>query len=221
MSTVLSTKILTAAQKELLLHAGLGVVAHNFIQTVALEMDAKIRFKNMIFTSQNAVHYFFNTKNTCIENPTEISTFCVGSKTKAALEKKGVKVIEKAENASDLAKKLSKRYKNDQFSFICGKQRRDELPDMLTSNAIVFEEYHVYDTLLNPITIPRSFDGLLFYSPSAVKSYTSANPIGLQTCFCIGSTTASEASKHTTNTILATTPTIENVIVQAVKHLKL
>ena len=83
---------------------------------------------------------------------------------------------------------------------------------------IQFKEIEVYKTSLNPQRFPQEFEGVLFFSPSAVQSFTAKNQLKETTAFCIGNTTAAEAQKHTNNIIIATKPTIENVIVQVVNY---
>ncbi len=212
-STILSTKKLSAAQKELLLNTGLGFVEYEAITIELLEITIKHTIQNAIFTSKNAVKAIKNY-GMIISN-----CFCVGDTTKKLLEENGLNVVETAQNASDLAKIIIKKYKNDSFLFVCGNLRRDELPDLLKQNKIEVKEQIVYKTHLKSNKFNRMFDGILFFSPSAIQSYVSENKIEESILFCIGNTTASEARKHTDNIIVANQPTVENVIVQAVKHL--
>ncbi|EZH72475.1 uroporphyrinogen-III synthase [Aquimarina atlantica] len=210
--TILSTKKLSAAQKELLLNTGLGFVEYEAITIELLEITVKHTIQNAIFTSKNAVKAI-KSVGMIISN-----CFCVGDNTKKLLEENGLNVVETAQNASDLAKIIIKKYKNDSFLFFCGNLRRDELPDLLKQNNVEVKEQIVYKTQLKSNKFTRSFDGILFFSPSGIQSYTSENKIGKSISFCIGNTTASEAKKHTDNIIVANKPTVENVIVQAVKH---
>lgn len=214
MRTVLSTKKLSTAQKELLLNSGIGYVAYNAIEIELLDIHFSREIKNAIFTSKNAVLAIQNLEFR-IQN-----CYCVGEKTKRLLEKNGQKVKENAENASDLAKIILKKYKNEQFLFLCGNLRRDELPSILKENNIELKEKIVYKTYLNSKKLNRIFDGVLFFSPSGVQSYVSENAISNSVAFCIGSTTASEAKKYSKNIIVANKPTVENIIVQAVKYFK-
>ena len=94
----------------------------------------------------------------------------------------------------------------------------------MKENKIAYEEIQVYKTVLIPKKFERQFDAILFFSPSGVKSYFSNNsPIegGTGGCLavCIGTTTASEAKKHTENVVIANNTTIESVIAKAVKIL--
>ncbi|TPN87994.1 uroporphyrinogen-III synthase [Aquimarina algicola] len=209
--TILSTKKLTIAQKELFLNAGIGVVDFDAITIDLIAFEAKSDIKNVIFTSKNAVKAIQNAKIK-IEN-----CFCVGDNTRKLLETNGYNVLETAQNAADLAKIIVENYTKESFTFFCGNIRRDDLPKYLLNNTIAVEEITVYTTHLKAKKIDRSFDGILFFSPSGIQSYTTVNRID-SVAFCIGNTTASEANKHTDQIIIANKPTVENVIVQAVKY---
>ncbi len=80
--------------------------------------------------------------------------------------------------------------------FFCGDQRLDILPDNLKKNGIELIELIVYDTILNPVKIDDQPDIILFFSPTAVKSFFALNEISSGTAiFAMGTTTA-EALKH-------------------------
>lgn len=211
-SSILSTKKLSTTQKELLLNSGIGFVEYNAIEIELLDVDFNQNIENAIFTSKNAVKALQNLEFE-IQN-----CFCVGDNTKKLLEGNGLKVTEIAQNASDLGEIISKNYKNEQFFFFCGNLRRDELPSILKENNVKLDEIVVYRTHKKSKKFDRTFNGILFFSPSAVQSYVSNNIIDNSMVFCIGNTTASEAKKYTNNIIVANKPTVENVIVQAVKY---
>ena len=214
MPTILSTKKLSVAQKELLLNTGLGFVEYDAIRIEFIETSIDYTIQNAIFTSKNAVKaiqdFGMNISN----------CFCVGENTKKLLQEHDLNVVETAQNASDLAKTIIENYKNESFLFLCGNLRRNELPDLLKQNNVDVKEKVVYKTHLKSNKFNRQFDGILFFSPSGIQSYVSENTIGESIVFCIGNTTASEAKKHTENSIVANKPTVENVIVQAVKYFK-
>jgi len=212
--SILSTKKLTLAQKELVLNANIGFVVYDAIRIELLKISDAITIKNAIFTSKNAIKAILNSKIT-ISN-----CFCVGENTKKLLEENGYKVVETAQNASELAKIIVKKYKMELFYFFCGNLRRDELPDFLRENKVVCKEKIVYKTHQNLKKFDRDFDGVLFFSPSGIQSYVAENRIKKSVSFCIGNTTASEAKKYTDRIVIANKPTVENVIVQAVKYFK-
>ena len=218
MKTVLSTKMLSLSQKELFLNSGLGLVEYDALKIEFLNVKIPLDYTNYIFTSKNAVKAFL--KQTKELDIPKFNTFCVGEKTKALLEENGLKVVEIAENASELAENIIKRHQNETFVFLCGNKRRNELPDMLTKNNVQYKELEIYRTNLNPKRFQRDFDGILFFSPSGIRSYLLENTIENSTLFCIGETTAAEAQKHSKNIIIANKPTVENVLVQAINHFR-
>ncbi len=213
MITVLATKSRSLWQKERLLHAKIGVVSYDAIQIDFLPYAYKGSIKNAIFTSQNAVRSVFRDQKSTISN-----CFCVGEKTKALLEENGQKVIKMAQNASELAKFVVKNYKNEVFTFFHGNLKRAELPLALEENNISFNSVEVYRTTLVPKRFNRTFNGILFFSPSAVQSFMLENSMQDQIAFCIGNTTAEALKKHTNSICIANKPTIENTIVQVIKY---
>jgi len=211
-STILSTKKLSLAQQELLLNSGTNYVAYDAVKINFLDFKITREVENYIFTSQNAVHSFL--KKTRLKKP----VFCVGDKTKLLLETKGFTVVETASNSLILAKKIVENYKNSSFLHFTGNLRRQELPDYLIKNTVKYFETKAYESLLIEKQFKQHFDGLLFFSPSGVQSFTTQNKINDAIAFCIGKTTATEAQKHTKNIKIANKPSVENVIVQAIKY---
>lgn len=219
MATILSTKILAENQKQLILNSGIGLVEYDAI-SIGFDnssLDAPIP-RNLIFTSQNGVKGFFSQYPEF--QTRELNVFCVGDKTKAEIEKNGYAVNASANSSKKLADLIVKNFKEKEFLYVCGSMRREELPEILKKENIALKELKVYTTSLNPKKFNSSFDGILFFSPSGVKSYCKENDLNSSTAFCIGETTAAEARKYTQNIIIANKPSIENVIVQAVKKYK-
>lgn len=215
MPTLLSTKKLSTSQKQLLLNSGLGLVEYDAIKIEFIDFTPEDpTFENAIVTSKNSAKAILKY-NLEIEK-----CFCVGLQTANSLRENGYHIAEIADYGADLAQKIAKNHQNENFTFFCGNKRRDELPAILTENNIRFSEIEVYRTTLNLKVFQQEFDGLLFFSPSAVKSYTAKNKMKDSIAFCIGKTTTSEAEKYTSKIITATKPSIENVVVQAVKYFK-
>ncbi|WP_034918136.1 uroporphyrinogen-III synthase [Gillisia sp. CAL575] len=220
MATLLSTKILAENQKQLILNSGIGLVEYDAI-SIGFDnssLDAPIP-RNLIFTSQNGVKGFFTQYPEF--QTRELNIFCVGDKTKLEIEKNGYSVVASADSSKELALKIVNEFSEKQFLYLCGSKRREELPKILNNKNIAIQELKVYTTSLNPKKFIRNFDGVLFFSPSGVQSYCQENDLNSSIAFCIGETTAAEAKKHTQNIIIANKPSIENVIVQAVKKYKI
>tara|TARA_Y100000815_G_scaffold275806_1_gene318117 strand:+ start:27647 stop:28300 length:654 start_codon:yes stop_codon:yes gene_type:complete len=211
--TVLSTKKLSLSQKELLLNAGLCLVEYDAIKIEFLPFEAPNTIKNAIFTSQNAVRSV-EGKNLSFEN-----TFCVGKKTEALLTKNNKNVIKMSQNASELAHFIQKNYQNEAFWFFSGSKRRDEIPASFKNSKNTLFEVKTYKTTLNSVKFDQKWDGILFFSPSGVSSFTEKNTLGNSTIFCIGETTASEAKKFSQNIIVANATSVESVIAKVAKTL--
>lgn len=222
MKAILSTKRLKLNQKGLLLNAGFSYVEFSAIKIIPIPVEVPNIVENAIFTSQNAVS---NVVNSAIEIK---NCFCVGEKTKALLEKNGIKVQKSAEYGSELAEYIVENHKNESFYFFCGNIRKDDIPTTLKNSEIELKEIVVYKTELNLQKFDRKFDGILFFSPSAVQSFMKGNRIenneipSIQNVplFCIGKTTMEEAKKYSDNVIMSNSTTVESVIAKAAKYLK-
>jgi len=216
--TILSTKILTPSQKHILNNAQVAVQDYEAIKIKFKITDIDPNFSNVIFTSQNTVKAFLKIIADQKLNSLSYSAFCVGSKTKSLLEKNGINVLEMAHYGTDLANILIKKHPNKTFLFLCGDKRRPELPSYLIKHKVTFKEQVVYQNTPNPLTFASNFDGVLFFSPSGVESYSIKNDIKNNIAFCIGTTTAAEAQKHTNNIIISNTPTVESVLEKVIEY---
>ncbi|MXN92740.1 uroporphyrinogen-III synthase [Flavobacterium sp. Sd200] len=212
MIRVLSTKKLLPNQKQYLLNAGLAVLEADFIGIEYLDFSIEHITPNLIFTSGNAFKSFLLSDD--VGKFKDSAVFCVGRKTKELIEKSGYSVLAYADNAGELANIIINDYRDESFTFFCGSQRLNILPDALKQADVEFTEAEVYQTVLTPHKITSHLDGILFFSPSAVESYLSANAITTETCFCIGATTAAALKGITNNVVVANKPSVENVIVQ-------
>jgi uroporphyrinogen-III synthase len=213
---ILSTKKLAVNQKQFLLNAGLAVIEADFISIHTKPFEPDVVHPNLIFTSQNAFRSFLaNTESSRFSNR---NIFCVGSKTKEVIERYGFKIVAVADYATLLADLICKEYSSESFTFFSGSLRRDTLPEALANAQITFNEVMVYETVLSPHKIIADVNGILFFSPSGVESYLKENVITRQTCFCIGTTTAEALKDKNCTIVVADKPTVENVIVKAVKY---
>ncbi len=87
--------------------------------------------------------------------------------------------------------------------FFCGDQRRDELPGKLKEHGIGVDEIIVYKTAAKPQQILEHYDGITFFSPSAVDSFFSVNKINKDTVlFAIGKTTAERIKTYSKNKVI-------------------
>ena len=99
--------------------------------------------------------------------------FCLEGKTKetvlnSLLPKKNI--IATAENAETLSQKIIEHGVKE-IIFFCGDKRRNDLPDGLKKAGIIVHEVVVYETLEVPAIAAGDIDGILFFSPSAVRKF--------------------------------------------------
>jgi uroporphyrinogen-III synthase len=155
----------------------------------------------VVFTSRNAVEAVVTELDGYQPN---WQIFCMGHATREAVEKFFQKnaVAGTAVKAIELAEDVIKKTDADEVIFFCGNQRRNELIDALKAADLEVNEVIVYQTTAVPQKIDKKYDGILFFSPSAVKSYFQKNKPGKQTVlFAIGDTTGKELSHYSNNKI--------------------
>lgn len=213
---ILSTKKLKSNQKNFLLNAGFSVIEADFIKISLLPFQLKSHPTLLLLTSQNAVESVLNNEKSAILKT--IPAICVGIKTKQLLETNGFKVLAMEEYAQRLVPIIQKDFSKEHIAFFAGNLRREVLPKAMQEKNILFDEYLVYQNNETPVKIESKIDGLLFYSPSGVKSYLKQNTIDNQMCFCIGTTTADALQGVTKNVVIANKQTIENVIIQCINY---
>jgi uroporphyrinogen-III synthase len=99
-------------------------------------------------------------------------------------------LIATADNAQQLGQRLIDDGVRD-VVFFCGNIRRDELPNKIRSEGGDMEEVVVYETEELPEKLTKDYDGILFFSPSAVQAFYQHNqPAKHTVLFAIGKTTA-------------------------------
>jgi len=195
-----------------------------------------------IFTSKNAVHsivdhylhadgksYYggWNNLLQTTENSYHMPGWyvhCLNGGTKEAVNtcEDLFRIESTAPDVGDIAELVSLRqHPATPVVFFCGNIRRDVLPEKLTTLGIDFEEVIVYDTFENRLPAStKPYDGMLFFSPSAVRSYFSVNMLPEKTiCFAIGETTAGELARYTSNKVIVSTQqSIKHVVQTAINY---
>ncbi|WP_160713934.1 uroporphyrinogen-III synthase [Chitinophaga solisilvae] len=170
-----------------------------------------------IFTSAHAVQilddFYLQPARFTIRNP----VCCISGNTRKTVTTRfpDCPVIADAAYGKDLAAAIIRTGHIREVNFFCGNQRRDELPEMLQQAGIQVNEMVIYENVPTPAVTAEKYDGILFFSPSAVKSFFSANTLPPETvCFAIGSTTAAALKSHTDNNIIMSHDTMEVSMVQ-------
>lgn len=210
-TTIYSSKTLSSGQKDLFANT-VKVESSDFVKTTPNRIKPsllKASHEHVIITSKNGVEAILNN---CHRDDLKFKNiYCVGRRTKKLIEQKIGPVNVSAKNAKSLAETLLPVLENGKVTYFCSDIRMDDLINVLTKNNITVNEIVAYSTKLEAPTLPKSIEGVLFYSPSTIQSFLVNNP---PTCvaYCIGESTAKEARKHFENIRTAKIPTVESVI---------
>ena len=186
----------------------LSFIETDLIKSIETQREIKKAFQQkitVVFTSMNAVDAV-TAASEALQPDWRI--FCIGNTTnKLVKENFGEAAIAgTAASAEDLANLISEEKISGNVIFFCGNQRRDELPDILRNNDIKVKEIVVYKTVHIPHKIDKEYQGILFFSPSAVQSFFSTNKLPDTTIlFAIGKTTANEIMQYSPNKIIMST----------------
>lgn len=221
---ILSTRPLPAPLLKEAATLGIHIDCLSFIdtepvrnETLAQQIKA-IAAQNtaVAFTSMNAVeavcHYLTQKPHWRI--------YAIGNTTKQLAEAQLGPVWDTAANAGALADSLIRNGETS-VTFFCGDIRLDELPSRLKDAGVALEEIMVYHTIPLPHQIDKPYDGILFYSPSAVHAFFSNNGTLPQSTelFAIGPTTAAALNTYTNNRIyVAGSPSKEQLVRELMEH---
>ncbi len=149
-----------------------GIPSKEFRQSRVNILD----YSAVIFTSRQAVdHYFRIAKEVRADIPEDMKYFCISESTAYYLQNyiqfRKRKVFHGKQTFADLMTVI-KKHKDDKYLFPCSEIHKQDIPDALKKEGIEFEKAVIYRTLacdLSKIDI-ESYDMLVFFSPSGVKS---------------------------------------------------
>jgi uroporphyrinogen-III synthase len=171
-----------------------------------------------VFTSMNAVQALAAFLKPASRN---WKVFCLGNTTrKLVAELFGEDSIAgTAASASGLARQMLEAEVREAF-FFCGDQRREELPAALRKEGVDLKEIVVYRTVATAHLVEKPYDGISFFSPSAVHSFFSLNQPGPATVlFAIGETTASAIREYSNNELITGLhPDKESLLEEAIAY---
>lgn len=178
-----------------------------------------------VFTSSNAVTAVRKYLHEYINHlPPHWKIFCLSGKTKDVLtantEIFGT-IEATASSATELAQQVIEHGVKE-LLFFCGDRRRDELPMLLQNAGIIVHEVVVYEVEEIPAVVTDDYEAVLFFSPSAVESFFSANQLKKNTvCFAIGQTTAASIKQATQNELfISKEPTQEALLDEVITYFK-
>lgn len=191
---VLCTRELSPALVEAAAVKGVVIDSLSFIAIEPLRsFEVPGAAEVVIFTSVNAVEAVEGVEGGSWK------IFCIeGATRRKAAERFGeAAIVATAGSAAELAEAIIREGWVKAAWFFCGDLRREELPARLKEAGLEVHEVVVYRTRLTPRKIGREYDGIVFFSPSAVESFFSVNRLPAQTeLFAIGGTTAAAIRQY-------------------------
>jgi uroporphyrinogen-III synthase len=226
---ILSTRILDQSQIRKLEQAGISISAMSFIEIEYLkDRTLSAAIKDLakkpaisVFTSLNAIEAIRDIPGV---KKAAWKIFCTGSTTKKLAEEifGEEAILSVAENAAELADQIVRFNPAGEIQFFCGNQRREELPAILSAHHYKIREWVVYHTSEHPRTIDKEYGAILFFSPSGVRGFYSANQTRAGTVlFAIGETTAREISAFSNNElVISKKSSIENLVDEVICFFK-
>jgi uroporphyrinogen-III synthase len=212
---VLSTRPLSGALIEVARSKGIAIDVMPFIATASVADEEllrplKERRLTVVFTSANAVE--------AVGGGGDWKVYCLSGATRRAAEEKfgEAAIVAVADSAAELAQKIV----DDGVKavcFFCGDLRREELPAIFRRAGIGYKDIVVYTTTATPHKMEDDYDGILFFSPSAVESYLSMNAVPEGTVlFAIGRTTAAALKGY--NVVVSERPEAGALLDKVTEH---
>jgi uroporphyrinogen-III synthase len=196
---IISTRVLPENLKDQISSEGYELIERDFIEVVSLDASG-IEIENdiVMVSSKNAIEGFDLLGR---------RIYCVGEKTKEAVEGAGGEVVRVFEGSRGMAEFVGGLGLN--ATFICGVRRMKSVEEVFEESELQIIE--AYETELKSFTFIGGFEAALFFSPSGVESFFKSNTLQ-GVAICIGETTQAEALKHTSSTLVAQKTTIESVV---------
>lgn len=176
----------------------------------------------VVFTSIHAVEAIssrIEKRKGALGKKTGWKIFCLEGRTKKSVAEHFGEdhIAGTASSASKLAGLITGKKISTEIVFFCGNQKREELSALLADADIKVNEVTVYETILTAKPVNKVYDGIIFFSPSAVKSFFSLNQPGEKTIlFAIGPTTAESIKTYSQNTVLVSEQPDEGIFIETV-----
>jgi uroporphyrinogen-III synthase len=212
---VLSTRPLSGALIEIARAKGITIDVIPFIATTTVADEdvlrpLKERRLTAVFTSANAVE--------AVGGGGDWKVYCLSGATRRAVEERFGQeaIVAVADSAAQLGQKIVEDGVKG-VCFFCGDLRREELPAIFRQAGVGYRDIVVYKTTATPQKLDEIYDGILFFSPSAVESYLSANEVREGTVlFAIGRTTAAALKGY--SVVVSERPEAGALVDKAIEH---
>lgn len=217
--SLLATRLLSKAEEESLKALGYNVDQTPSIEVELIDFEMPNKLSDVIFTSQNAIKSFAKHSKSKNLISKGIRAYCVGEKTASLAVELGFILELTANNSEELAGLISEQAADKNFVYFSGSISMRELVKGLKKDLISHTEVVVYQTIETQPSLEKTYDVILFFSPSGVRSIKAKNTISKSIKVCIGPTTAREF-KNQNNILIAEYPPSFNHMIQALKQFK-
>jgi len=187
MKTVLSTRSLSEKDIAYARSLDLEIQCEDFIEVKIISFDdagfLKNDFDSVVFTSSNAVKALME-KSGYKEWLKSKNIFSISGKTNEELLKSGIHAVTIANDAETLANKIVQGELSKNILHPCGNLTLDILKTKMNQSNIKYHPLIIYKIKLKSIKLEKEYDAVLFFSPSGVESFFTANKLGEQTIVC-------------------------------------
>ncbi len=196
---IVSTRKLTSDKVTELKAKGWKFTSHDFIGKV-IDIPSGLNHqsicKHVVLTSITGAKAFLQITNQLGLDKSNYTVYCISRGTKEYVQTSGLSIKSTAPDASTLADEILRDVDVKEVVHIGGNLKRNELSEKLNSAGVAVHNVIAYRTEFTPVTIGISYQAIIFFSPSAVDSFLSHNPVLQVPCFCIGKTTADHAAQN-------------------------
>jgi uroporphyrinogen-III synthase len=219
MPHIVSTRTLTSDKLNELQGKGWKFTGHNFVSKVIhvpADLKAQSIHKHVVLTSITGVKSFLKIAEQLNLNVADYIIYCIARGTKEYAAASGLNIKSTALHASALAVEILKDVDVKAVTHVSSNLRRDELSDKLTKAGVVVHDVTAYRTEFTPIALDESYDALVFFSPSAVDSFLTMNPLQRVPCFCIGKTTGDYAKQKGYQQVYVADAPSEDILLQTI-----
>ena len=176
--------------------------SQSFIEITSLTIPPTQHiYPDVLITSQNSLRGLQRFVQATQRQSSDFSFWCVGEKTAHKITEYFHPPTLVAQNAQELSQHIISQ-KDRAFSYVCGKNRLDIIPQALKKHKITFNEIHAYQTEILCPKVDTDRDAFLFFSPSAVSGFFRKNRVERGVIFSIGKTTTAALIKHTEKPII-------------------
>ncbi len=195
---IVSTRKLTSAKVDELQASGWKFTDHDFISKVIhvpTDLNAQDIHKHVVLTSITGVKAFLQITKQLRLDSADYIVYCISRGTKEYAIASGLNIKSTAPQASALADEILHDVEVKEVTHISSNLRRNELSEKLNNAGVAVQDVIAYRTEFTLVVIGLPYEGIIFFSPSAVDSFLTLNPMQQVPCFCIGQTTADHAKQ--------------------------